>query len=73
MSSPRRPRPKGADGLRAPQDVQAGHQLFGYEAALITFLVISAVLSVLGVVVFFALALWAAREDGRDQRRRDAR
>jgi hypothetical protein len=39
----------------------------------ITFLVVTAVFSVIGVVVFFALTLWAAREDGRDQRRRDAR
>jgi hypothetical protein len=40
---------------------------------MVTFLVISAIFSALGLVVFFALSLWAAREDGRDQRRRDAR
>jgi hypothetical protein len=32
-----------------------------------------AVFSVVGVVVYLALSLWAAREDGRDQRRRDGR
>jgi hypothetical protein len=32
-----------------------------------------AALAVLGTVVYLALLLWAAREDGRDQRRRDAR
>ena len=45
----------------------------GKRKGVITFLVVTAVFSVLGVVVFFALTLWAAREDGRDQRRRDAR
>jgi hypothetical protein len=40
---------------------------------MVTILVVAAVLSLLGVAVFFALTLWAAREDGRDQRRRDAR
>jgi hypothetical protein len=36
-------------------------------------LVVSAVFAALGALVFFALMLWAAREDGRDQRARDAR
>jgi uncharacterized membrane protein len=36
------------------------------------FLVVSAVFAVLGAVVFFGLMLWAAREDGRDQRARNA-
>ena len=44
-----------------------------YEGAVTLFFVLTAVLAVLGTLVFFALALWAAREDGRDQRRRDAR
>ena len=34
-------------------------------------LAISAVVGLLGVVVWIALLLWAAREDGRDQERRD--
>jgi hypothetical protein len=34
-------------------------------------LAISAVLGLLGVVVWIVLLLWAAREDGRDQERRD--
>lgn len=34
-------------------------------------LVLSAVLSLTGVVIWIALLLWAAREDGRDQARRD--
>jgi hypothetical protein len=37
-----------------------------------TVLVISSVLTLAGFVVFMALMFWAAREDGRDQRRRDA-
>ena len=36
-------------------------------------LVISAVLSLMGVVVWIGLLLWAAREDGRDQAERDRR
>ena len=36
-------------------------------------LVVSAVLSLMGVVVWIGLLLWAAREDGRDQRERDQR
>jgi hypothetical protein len=35
--------------------------------------VLTAVLAVIGVLVYLGLSLWAAREDGRDQRRRDAR
>jgi hypothetical protein len=35
--------------------------------------VISAFLSLAGALVFIGLLLWAAREDGRDQRRRDRR
>ena len=34
-------------------------------------LVLSAVLALGGAVVWIALLLWAAREDGRDQARRD--
>ena len=34
-------------------------------------LIISAFLSLAAVVVFVGLLLWAAREDGRDQRQRD--
>jgi uncharacterized membrane protein len=37
-----------------------------------TFLVISSVIAFVGVVVYFVLMFWAAREDGRDQRARDA-
>jgi hypothetical protein len=36
-----------------------------------TFVVVTAVFAVIGTIVFFVLLLWAAREDGRDQRRRD--
>jgi uncharacterized membrane protein len=35
--------------------------------------VVTAVLAVLGALVFMGLMFWAAREDGRDQRSRDAR
>jgi hypothetical protein len=35
-------------------------------------LIVSAVLALGGVVVWIVLLLWAAREDGRDQERRDA-
>lgn len=34
-------------------------------------LIISAALSLAGALVYIALLLWAAREDGRDQQRRD--
>jgi hypothetical protein len=34
-------------------------------------LIVSTVLSLAGVAVYLGLLLWAAREDGRDQRRRD--
>jgi hypothetical protein len=34
-------------------------------------LIVSALLGLVGVVVWIALLLWAAREDGRDQERRD--
>ena len=34
-------------------------------------LIVSAVLALGGVVVWIVLLLWAAREDGRDQERRD--
>ncbi|HEX6723845.1 MAG TPA: hypothetical protein VF073_01260 [Gaiella sp.] len=34
-------------------------------------LILSAVLALGGVVVWIVLLLWAAREDGRDQERRD--
>ena len=34
-------------------------------------LIISAVLSLAGALVYIALLLWAAREDGRDQQRRE--
>jgi len=33
----------------------------------------SAVLSLLAVAIWLGLLLWAAREDGRDQQRRDRR
>jgi hypothetical protein len=36
-------------------------------------LIVSSVLSLAGVLVYIGLLLWAAREDGRDQRRRDRR
>lgn len=36
-------------------------------------LIVSALLSLLAVAVWIGLLLWAAREDGRDQRRRDRR
>ena len=35
--------------------------------------IIVTVVSVLGIVIVAAMFWWAAREDGRDQRRRDAR
>jgi hypothetical protein len=35
--------------------------------------IVSSVLSLAGVLVYIGLLLWAAREDGRDQRRRDRR
>ncbi len=34
-------------------------------------LIISAVLGLVGAVAWIVLLLWAAREDGRDQERRD--
>jgi hypothetical protein len=34
-------------------------------------LILSAILSLAGVVVYIGLLLWAAREDGRDQKQRD--
>ena len=34
-------------------------------------LILSALLGLLGVVVWIGMLLWAAREDGRDQERRD--
>ena len=34
-------------------------------------LILSALVTLGGVVVWIALLLWAAREDGRDQKRRD--
>ena len=36
-------------------------------------LVVSAVIGLSTVLVWIGLLLWAAREDGRDQRRRDRR
>jgi hypothetical protein len=30
------------------------------------------VIAVLGVIAYLVLSLWAAREDGRDQKRRDS-
>ena len=36
-------------------------------------LVVSAVVSLMGVLVWIGLLLWAAREDGRDQEERDRR
>jgi hypothetical protein len=34
---------------------------------------VGGILALVGVVVWIGLLLWAAREDGRDQRRRDER
>lgn len=34
-------------------------------------LIVSALLGLVGAVVWIALLIWAAREDGRDQERRD--
>ncbi|HKY24791.1 MAG TPA: hypothetical protein VJM07_06530 [Gaiella sp.] len=34
-------------------------------------MIVSAVLSLAAVLVYLGLLLWAAREDGRDQARRD--
>jgi hypothetical protein len=36
-------------------------------------LIVPRVLSLAAVLVYIGLLLWAAREDGRDQRRRDRR
>ena len=36
-------------------------------------LIVMVFLSLASVLVYIGLLLWAAREDGRDQRRRDAR
>ena len=35
--------------------------------------IVSAVLSLAGVLAYLGLLLWAAREDGREQERRDRR
>lgn len=43
----------------------------GNTSAVRELLVVSAVLGLAGVLVYIALLLWAAREDGRDQARRD--
>lgn len=34
---------------------------------------VAGIVSVVGILVWIGLLLWAAREDGRDQRRRDHR
>ena len=36
-------------------------------------MIASAVIGLVGTLVWLGLLLWAAREDGRDQRRRDER
>ena len=36
-------------------------------------LIVSAILSLAGVLAYLGLLLWAAREDGRDQERRNRR
>jgi hypothetical protein len=36
-------------------------------------LIVSSLFSLAAVLVYIGLLLWAAREDGRDQRRRDRR
>jgi hypothetical protein len=36
-------------------------------------LIVAVFVSLASVLVYIGLLLWAAREDGRDQRRRDAR
>jgi hypothetical protein len=35
------------------------------------FMIVSAVVGLAGVLVWIGLLLWAAREDGRDQQRRE--
>ncbi len=37
-----------------------------------TVVVVGGILGLVAVLVWIGLLLWAAREDGRDQRRRDA-
>jgi hypothetical protein len=43
----------------------------GYERLMREVLVVSAILSLAGVVAYIGLLLWAAREDGREQERRN--
>jgi hypothetical protein len=45
----------------------------GYTYGMRVALIVMAFLSLASVLVYIGLLLWAAREDGRDQRRRDAR
>ena len=46
---------------------------FGHNRCVTVYLAGLAFFAVAGVLVYLALSLWAAREDGRDQRERDAR
>ena len=39
---------------------------------MVTVVVVGGILGLVAVLVWIGLLLWAAREDGRDQRRRDA-
>jgi hypothetical protein len=43
----------------------------GNDRAVREILIASAFLSLAGVLAYIGLLLWAAREDGRDQQRRD--
>jgi hypothetical protein len=44
----------------------------GYTYGVRIALIVMVFLSLASVLVYIGLLLWAAREDGRDQRRRDA-
>lgn len=56
--------------LRRSKRVFAGSQLWN-TLLVREVLIVSAIASLMGVVVWIGLLLWAAREDGRDQQRRD--
>jgi hypothetical protein len=66
------------EALPLPADLQTSARGNGFHAGIrwdthdVTgILILSAVLALGGVVVWIVLLLWAAREDGRDQERRD--
>jgi len=44
-----------------------------YNIGMETAYFVAGIVSVIGILVWIGLLLWAAREDGRDQRRRDQR